>query len=889
MSANIQTFYLLHHTHTDIGFTHDQPIIWELHRRFLDRAIDFAERDLDCAEPHAFRWTAEALAPVLSWWQHANDRQRKRFLRVVQAGRIEVTAMYLHNQPLADSAANIDMLQHVALARDLGIPVKHAMNCDINGHNWPLVDALLDAGIESLTMAINEFNGGAPFTRPNIFRWQAPTGRNLLALNNWIYNTGNFAGISPLLTQNGYKAAPMPTLAERLEKFSRSIPALERMLARSNWQLPIALVPCIHFFGDNAPPDSTLSDVIREWNRRGEGPRLQLATPDIWWNAVRSCNVEFPVAPGDWTDYWSFGVGASAREVAVAKAAQTNLEVAGTLYALTKNHPGASPTESEPCPPFFAGAWDALQVWNEHTFESDAATDAPDGIDSAALWNHKAHQAWQLHSLAKLLLRDTVADLALQVRRAADDLLFVYNPLPWQRTISGPVRDTLRAPRGDGGDPIATRHYQDHDSIVNARLKPLTLPPLGYAVVTNKQLAPLTANSSPSQISLANDHHKLIFDTNRGGILSWSGTNENWQWLDDASPWRGATLIREEPVVPAGVDPRSVFSSNADEVWTLEGHGRNWLPGWKANREATSRVISHLHEDLPDGQRITQRLGFSDTALPVAEIRTFLPDYAPWVEFEVQFEMGLTTSPEAYYFALPFAMEQPSLRFDAGNQAILLDRDQLPGTNRDYFTNQKWCALTDAYRNILVATPVNPLVMFGGFHFGDNRHSGATDNGLFLGWLTNNYWLVNYAARQPGRVIARYRVCPQQGGFDESAAHRFGLEAATPAVLHNLMEPPLTTASLPPSGSLLQLPEPPIISVPVNPRWNDNSSLVQLRLTNASAKPRQAVIGSGLLKISSAQTCDFFGKPLADVPVKNGQLELLMQPRDTVVIRLKIG
>jgi hypothetical protein len=148
---------------------------------------------------------------------------------------------------------------------------------------------------------------------------------------------------------------------------------------------------------------------------------------------------------------------------------------------------------------------------------------------------------------------------------------------------------------------------------------------------------------------------------------------------------------------------------------------------------------------------------------------------------------------------------------------------------------------------------------------------------------------VNYAARQPGRVIARYRVCPQQGGFDESAAHRFGLEAATPAVLHNLMEPPLTTASLPSSGSLLQLPEPPIISVPVNPRWNDNSSLVQLRLTNASAKPRQAVIGSGLLKISSAQTCDFFGKPLADVPVKSGQLELLMQPRDTVVIRLKIG
>ena len=34
------------------------------------------------------------------------------------------------------------------------------MNCDVNGENWPLVDLLLDLGIEGFTMAINTHFGG---------------------------------------------------------------------------------------------------------------------------------------------------------------------------------------------------------------------------------------------------------------------------------------------------------------------------------------------------------------------------------------------------------------------------------------------------------------------------------------------------------------------------------------------------------------------------------------------------------------------------------------------------------------------------------------------------------------------------------------------------------
>lgn len=36
---SIDTSYVVHHTHTDIGFTNDQPILWEVQYRDIDRLI----------------------------------------------------------------------------------------------------------------------------------------------------------------------------------------------------------------------------------------------------------------------------------------------------------------------------------------------------------------------------------------------------------------------------------------------------------------------------------------------------------------------------------------------------------------------------------------------------------------------------------------------------------------------------------------------------------------------------------------------------------------------------------------------------------------------------------------------------------------------------------
>ncbi len=51
-----------------------------------------------------------------------------------------------------------------------------------------------------------------------------------------------------------------------------------------------------------------------------------------------------------------------------------------------------------------------------------------------------------------------------------------------------------------------------------------------------------------------------------------------------------------------------------------------------------------------------------------------------------------------------------------------------------------------------------------------------------MSWALNNHWFVNFQASQGGEIPLRYRLTTHSGSCDDNAAHRFGLEQATPAI-----------------------------------------------------------------------------------------------------------
>ncbi len=300
--SKVHTLYFIHHSHTDIGYTHDQPIVFDLHGRFLDEALHLVDKYSDRDSDGAFRWTVETTYVLYRWLQQASAGQIERFKALERAGRIEVTGMFANLTPLLDTDQLVETFQLLRPLRDdFGFTIRHAMNCDVNGENWPLVDLLLDLGIEGLTMAINTHFGGAPMQRPNVFWWEGPSGRKILAYNGWPYDTGWRFGI-------GRDAA---TFEETWW------PRVERRLAEIDYPLPVLMVQSFHPFGDNGSAYEPFSRFIDTWNEQGKSPRIVMATPKDWWAAVKEHSHLLPTYRGDWTDYWNFGCISSAREQAL--------------------------------------------------------------------------------------------------------------------------------------------------------------------------------------------------------------------------------------------------------------------------------------------------------------------------------------------------------------------------------------------------------------------------------------------------------------------------------------------------------------------------------------------------------------------------------------------
>lgn len=866
MFSGIETIYLIHHSHTDVGYTHDQPIVWDLHRRFIDEAIDQCERTADRDGDDAFRWTVEATGVLLHWLRTASDRQVDRLVRLARAGRLEVTAMLANLTPLYDVDQLIESFAPVRRIQDeLGLPVSSAMNSDVNGENWPLVDLLLDLGITGFSMAINQHFGGALVRQPCAFHWEGPSGRSILAWNGWSYGLARGLGIGRDAT----------ALAERWW------PAAEQWLAERDYPLPILMLQIYDAFGDNGSADPGLADFVRDWNARVGRPRIRIALPREWWSAVSVYADRLPRWRGDWTDFWNFGCGSSAREQAINRASRERLFAADAAHAALQALDERARAVVSRALPMRRDAIHAISFWDEHTWGADCAISRPADDDTLTQWIHKAAYAHTGRSLTLLLARDAVAELARRIQREANDQLLIFNPLPWARTVAGAVPDPTR-PRGRPDDPTATRHFQDRATPRASRLlRPTPVPAFGYAVVGPDGFVDEAITLSDDR-TIETTRFRVVFDPDHGGIASLYDRSLGRELVDHSAALPFFGFVHEQVADRLAPAPRDLIWKPSPDQLRRE---RGWQPGWPAERSLATRLLSHRVERGPLGTRIIQQLEAPGVGNLAREI--FLPSYAEQIECRASWEMTLETHPEATYLAFPFDVPNARVWIDLGGQAARPEEDQLPGACRDYFTVQRWVAFANDEWRVTIATPDVPLLQLGGFHFGENQERFELARPLLLGWVTNNYWSTNFRAHQPGRVSARYVIRPERGPFDEAAAHRFGAEVAVPALFQHLGEVPVVAPPLPAGqGTLLRLPEPPVLLLRAKPSV-DGGGLV-LRLLNASDQSSEVSVGSGLLTIVGARRCDLLERPGAPLPVVDQAVHLSLAPRGLTSLYLEV-
>lgn len=849
----ITDIYLVPHSHTDIGYTHPQPVVLELHRRFLDQAMDLADETAHHTDGSAFRWMVEVSGTAQDWWRYATDAERDRFVAAARAGQIEVAGMRWNQTQLSDHHMLIEAMRPVVELRTAGVPIRSAMNSDVNGVNWGVIDIMLDHGIENFSMATNEHFGHAVRPRPQAFSWISPTGRKLLVHNGLMYGS----------TVSGWLGIPGD-----LDKTRRAVPHLAGLLEQRGYPHSVLIMQATNiYYHDNATPNAALPGHVRAFNSDGGPIRLRIATLSEALDRLRQDDLSaIPQMRGDWPDWWSFGAGGTARETGVLLAGQRALRDAQQLASWSRGRLPRSELHEQT-------AGDALALYVEHTFTADRAARRPDSSDAATQIHWKKARGYEGYSLARMLRRDGLAALAR--RHAGDEIgALLYNPLPF------PVKRALRVPRIgltknllDPSSHVLQRQdsefsdYPDDEMTMVA----VDLPALGYTVGPYEELQPAAGAVHASDTSLANESLSLRLDVRSGGVLSLvrdgiERIDANWSFGFGVpvleSPATGLRSSLFTP--PVFVDVEKSFDLHAQ-----------WHPDWAARREAGRLTDSSVRHGAGYAE-VAQTFAFSTGETVTVAYRLAAGDDA--LSIEVIVSKQRIATPHAYYLPMPLAADGGwAAHYETAGAMVELDREILAGGNRHFVTTQRLIRLQGENRAVTVASPDLPLYQVGGFTFG--RHSRGEvkrESPVMIAWLTNNYWDVNFEATQSGPIRTRFHVLTHD-------AEPVGLSVTR--ALPYVVEPQLHM--LRSSGkarvSMFDIDADDLIVT----GFEREGDAVRLYLLNPDSVAHTLRLSSGALPVVSATTTALDGSARASCDVHDGALSLAVPARAWIGLQVQ--
>jgi alpha-mannosidase len=780
----IKDLLLLHHSHTDIGYTNYQSSVFALQRGHIRNAITLAERYADNPPGEQFKWTCEVTIIVEDFIKQATDREIERLQAVHEQGLIDFGGMYCNVSPLFTA----DMLMRSltvaeSLRKDYGFDIRYALNCDVNGQSWALVDMLLDAGFEGMAMAINRAMAPDPQPRPIGFYWQAPSGRQILTWHGEHYGDGNNLGIPRF---------PTPTMGKNnwgydLEKAHHAVTNYIQQLEDRGYTQDFAFLQIIGSYQwDNDGPDELMVRFVQEWNKRGWTPRLSMVTLDEMFARIQTDEVR----TGAWTDWWAQGMNSSAYETALNRETHRRVYAVQQLGGLLQNlpEPPAYPLDEDQT------VWRDMALYDEHTWGSSESITHADSMQARGQWARKATFAYDAAFGAIRLQQHVMRDLAGRIPMTDEPHAVIYNPLPYERQVQvylPPVyrsgwelhrmeRDLeLGSPQGLTGQRV------DYGVVTlpagGYRILPLQIEeakPLSLNVQT-PEFAP-RSHKQTSQVKchgwrLENQFYRLEIDPVSGGIRNLNAGGV--EWVDDSTPWYVGHYIHE--TITAAGQREDIQLPPPDEDY-------DYRPHLAPQRHGPSRVTEKRFEAGVASGRLFMRLdapGADDVYMQVV-----LYDDLPWIDLIYDINKQLTPEPESVYIAFPFALTDPVPRYEIAGAIVEAETQQLINACRDHYAVQHWVDVSNNQRGMALATPDVPLLHIGGFN--NYKHQEALEIGqpLIVSWPMNNHWWTNFKRDQSGWVRLRYRLWPHDAPFDPVAVTRFGMDAAVEPLVGPLID-----------------------------------------------------------------------------------------------------
>jgi hypothetical protein len=787
----IRTVYIVHHSHTDIGYTHGQGRIVRWHGQYIRQAMKIASRRDD------FAWLCETFHPVEVFWEGASSVEREQFVRLARAGRIGLSGNYLNYTELADQ----DVLQSLASrARTFvdanGLALRGAMTADINGTSLTHARALADAGVELLVTFMHPHHGYVPFARRSMFYdWDLGDGRSIAVVHADHYHVGNELGFVPWGGTNycwGWGGESSYPWTEGL--LDSRLPRYLKRIEQEGWDADWFVVAASGVLNDNGPPGEHLADRIARWNAAHPEIDVRMVTLDTLAQAIRSTSR--PRHAGDCPDWWADGVAGDPEAVALYRHAQRQRRL---LVDLAAHTPAASVDLSR--------LDTTLALFAEHTFGHSGSVRHPSNLTAHQLRTRKLGFAGEAADLAETLLDTAVEAIGCGPMHTNRPLVFrAINPsdrsmkqlvsiVPeWFDEYRWLVRaEQCRVVRVSDGKVVphqVIHTYRGGEIVVDLALDPgqttdLKLEALPSTPFELSKLPPVPDRSHDivgmselvARTNIRTKHVEIDFDV-PNGISAWR----------DA---RGASLLDPRAdVLPFTLRSsrlhRSLDGDSQCDARRRLGRNRNGVDAvWSTSRLKRIRGSS----DGPHAQVLD--LEYDLIGCEVVHLRLIAHHATPRVDVELAMHKTGTWDAENVYLSLPFTPGSGhALHVDRGAGPMKPGVDQLPGTLIDYLALQEGLAWTTPHRGLAIAQRDSHLLQLGPLVYGERQlATGEPVFGPVYAWLMTNYWETNFTPELGGFYSFRYSVLWGESLRDPASALQSCRDANAGVQLFRLAAP----------------------------------------------------------------------------------------------------
>ncbi len=760
--------FLVQHSHIDLGYTDRQEVIADYHRQFVRQALEMALSPAQSRRPREaqFKYTIEGFWSLEQFLRTAPAAERRRLVRAIKSGLIELTAGYFHLTELLD----LELLQATfqpgqRFARKEGLRLNTCMSCDVNGFSWGFADVLAQAGVRYLSTNINTHHGGSPLAQPlTPFYWLSPSGQRVLVWNGLAYHRANVLGLMGYYspdTDLGFPGFNLPP-KHRFEDI-QDIGLAERKLLPTLAHLestgyPYDFLPLMGnaLYTDNGPAGDQCCDLIQQWNaKHGHHVRLRTATLAEFFQHLERTVPNIPTCRGDWTDWWSDGVAATPLDTLLFRNAQRTRHL---VRHLDPQHAVVSPERIE--------AIDRkLALYAEHTF----------GYSNTASHSLLTHQVFSRKSLHAVQADELAGQALVEVLRHRGEGEFnarrpfrytILNPLnrPVQSAVSLPLdyweepflADGIRVLGPNGQSLPFQIEPAPRGRVVITRLD---LPARGE-VALRLERSPLPPPPAPSADGFANAFYRAAWDEARG-FHSLIDLATGRDLLRTGHGGLGCPVYQIFPRGNRGAAAGFGYSARTipqDEITVGRCTG--------VKRVSAGAVCERweMAYDVP---------GTNGYALQV----TFYHDL-PQIEVTARVVKTDVTDPEGLYVLFPFDLEDGIWHLDKPGATIRPGLDQLPGACCDYYCLQAGAALVGPQGGVAWTTLDAPLVHLGKIRLW-NYSTTIEPTGPLYSWLTNNKWDTNFRLTCGGRYEFRYVL-------HASSAFRSGAEAIAMCQAHSM-------------------------------------------------------------------------------------------------------